>query len=128
MAVSNKCLFRLTGVFASLYVLNRYILIPALGSPEILVDYGGDFLALPVYIPLAVLAAKRLSLLSSTFSLSFSHVLQTVVVFSLLFEGLFPLILTSATPDAGDVLAYLAGGCLLWVLDQMCCSGQPIDS
>ena len=83
--------------------------------------YLGDVLALPVYLPLAIYAAFRLSLITANFRLTWRPVVLTALLFTVIFEGLVPLLSSRASADPWDALAYLAGGLFL-LAGSRCCN------
>ena len=109
-----RYLLILAGVSAIIYSMNRLLLIPMLPELGFLKKYLGDMLALPVYLPLSFYLAWRLKLAPRDIQLHLGHILGAVVIFSALFEGLVPLIDSSATSDPADILAYFAGGLLVY--------------
>ncbi len=114
-AVLNRAMI-LAGVSASMFAINRILLIPLFPEIGFFRKYFGDIVALPVYLPLSFYLAKRLGLLVDDFHLRIPHILGGVFIFSLLFEGLVPLIDKSSIRDPYDVLAYLAGGFVLYIV------------
>jgi len=78
--------------------------------------YLADMLALPAYLPLSVYLAWRLHLIPDPFKLHPLHIVGTGAVFSLLFEGLIPMIDSTAIRDPFDVLAYFSGGLLVYLV------------
>jgi len=73
-------------------------------------------LALPVYLPLSYYLAWRLGLIMDDFQIKITHILGAVIIFSLLFEGLLPFIDATSTRDPIDILAYFAGGLVLYIV------------
>ncbi|WP_266203645.1 magnesium citrate secondary transporter [Pontibacter kalidii] len=67
-----------------------------------------DLLALPLTLTIA-LAAERLYFRNPYFVLPLRYTLLALLLFSLVFEGLLPLLHRRYTADPWDVLAYLAG-------------------
>jgi len=106
----------LAGASACLYALNRIVLIPAFPEIEFFSQYVGDILALPVYLPLSIYLARRLKLITDDFQISAVQVLGGVIIFSLLFEGLIPIFDEASIQDEYDILAYLAGGLLVFMV------------
>ncbi|MBT3576349.1 MAG: hypothetical protein HN995_10690 [Candidatus Marinimicrobia bacterium] len=106
----------LAGVSASIFAFNRIFLIPLFPEFGFFRKYFGDVLALPVYLPLSYYLAWRLGLITDDFQIKSAHVLGAGIIFSFLFEGLVPLIDTTSTRDPIDVLAYFAGGLVLYIV------------
>ena len=113
----NRCLiyFRFLIIASSLYLmhffLRKYV---SAYSISIIRGYVGDFLALPVIVPimtnveilLGVRNRSRITLLEITFY---------TILFSLVFEWYSPMILNRGTSDFIDIIAYFLGGLmLLW--------------
>lgn len=111
-----KRLMVLAGVSAILYALNRIVFIPTFPDIQFFRRYVGDLLALPVYLPLSIYLAWRLKLIPDSFQISAVQVLGGVIIFSLLFEGLIPIIDKTSIRDGYDILAYLAGSLLVFVV------------
>lgn len=101
-------------VAAMLYSINRFLMIPQWQDVAFLKDYLGDALALPVYIPLSFYIALRLHLISNDFNLRLTHIIGAVLIFSLVFEGIIPVIDSHSVRDPVDILAYLGGGLLVY--------------
>lgn len=106
-------------VSALLYGVNRVLITPNWNVP-FLQSYLGDFLALPVYLPLSITLAEKLNLLDDSFTLGVKHILGAVLLFAVLFEGLLPRLDASSTSDPRDILAYLGGGIVLLVIANRC--------
>lgn len=74
-------------------------------------DYLADLLCMPVVLALA-LAAMRFVEGNPRRKLSLVEMVAAVVLFSGLFEGLFPLISDRFTSDPVDIILYAAGAAL----------------
>jgi len=98
------------------YVINRLLVIPMWPEIDFSKKYVGDILALPVYLPLSFYLALRRHLIPEDFKLHFMHILAAGVIFSILFEGLVPFIDQTSTRDPFDILAYFAGGLLVYAV------------
>ncbi len=105
----------LTGI--ALYSLNRFWLIPQLPTNHFFRAYGDDILALPIFVPLSYLLARKLALIKPEKYLTGAYILIAWIVFSLLFEGLAPLMMAHRYADWGDVNAYALGGIGLWLVN-----------
>ncbi|MEA3288031.1 MAG: hypothetical protein U9Q77_11755 [Candidatus Marinimicrobia bacterium] len=117
-ADSDRCLKHLMilALFAALlYLVNRWVVIPQVNRSPFFRDHLSDVLALPVYLPLSFYLAVRLDMIPENFQLGVGHILGAVILFSIIFEGLVPLIDNSATRDLWDVPAYLAGGLIVYI-------------
>jgi len=106
----------LAGISVSIYAINRLFLIQMLPEIGFLKYYLSDILALPVYLPTSLYLAWRLHLISGEYRLDFIHILGAVLTFSLLFEGIVPVFDATTTRDPYDVLAYFAGGLLVYIV------------
>ncbi|MCF7826352.1 MAG: hypothetical protein K9N29_06850 [Candidatus Marinimicrobia bacterium] len=111
-----KRLMVLALVSTMAYVINRLLVIPMWPDFDFPRKYLGDILALPVYLPLSFYLALRLRLIPEDFKLHFMHIMAAGVIFSILFEGLVPLIDQTSTPDPFDILAYFAGGLVVYTV------------
>lgn len=109
-------LLTLSVISAGLFSINRLVLIPSFPDVHFLKQYLADFLALPAYLPLSLYLAWRLNLIPETFRLRFSHILGASLIFGLLFEGVIPMVDETAIRDPMDVLAYLLGGVLVYIV------------
>ena len=106
----------LAGISATLYALNRMVLIQVMPEVHFLRQYLSDILALPVYLPVSLYLAWRLDLVSEDYRIHFIHILSAVIIFSLLFESIMPFIDTTIVRDQYDILAYFAGGLLVYII------------
>ncbi len=114
-----KYLMLLALLAALVYLLNRWIIIPQAGSSPFFRDHMGDILALPVYLPLSFYLAVRLEVIPRYFQLTLGHVLGAAVLFSIIFEGLVPLVDASSTSDVWDIVAYFGGGLLVYFIGRI---------
>lgn len=120
---THRCPKHLMGlaVLAALtYILNRWGLMLTENPTPFLSSYLGDFLALPVYLPLSVGLAQRLKLIDLNFQLGSVQIILAVMVFSVLFEGVVPLLNSDSVADPWDILAYLGGGLLVLGVQAFC--------
>lgn len=117
-----KSLLVLAGISALIYVLNRFLIVPSLLEPGLFSNYVGDFLALPVYLPLSLLLSVKLGIVHQNYTFNFYHILGAVLVFSVLFEGLIPVVHDTAISDPWDIMAYLMGGIVVYIVSR--CSVQ----
>lgn len=115
-----KHLIILALISALVYLINRWILMPRPGTSVFFRDYLGDILALPVYLPLSLYLSFKLEIVPAAYQLNHFHVLGAVILFSVIFEGIVPLIDASATSDPFDMLAYLFGGFIVYFVDTFC--------
>ncbi|MBT3228117.1 MAG: hypothetical protein HOD43_10685 [Candidatus Marinimicrobia bacterium] len=106
----------LAGVSAFIYALNRLLIIPMLPEIGFFNKYLGDMLALPVYLPLSFYLAWRLHLIPEDFQLQLTHIIGAGIIFSILFEGIIPIIDSTSTRDPVDILAYFAGGLVVYLV------------
>lgn len=112
----TKYLMILALIGGLIYLINRWLIIPMDASPAFFRNHLGDFLALPVYLPLSALLAIRLGIIPADFRLDIHHILAGVLIFSLIFEVILPSFDSSLTRDFLDTLAYLAGGMVVYVV------------
>jgi hypothetical protein len=117
MSSALRCLLVLAAISAILYLFNRFLLIPLFPDVVFLRSYIGDILALPVYLPLSFYLSYKLDLVVPSFRLNHLHILGAVLLFSLIFEGILPMIDESTTGDPLDILAYSLGGLLVYVIN-----------
>lgn len=82
---------------------------------EPLLSYLDDLLAMPVVLTL-ILAAERAYFRNSSFVLPLSYTCAAVLLFSIFFEGIFPLVSVRHTADVWDIAAYAAGAVLFHVI------------
>ena len=106
----------LAGISATVYALNRLLLVQMMPEVGFLKKYLSDMLALPVYLPVSLYLARRLHLVPQEYKLHFTHIFAAVLIFGLIFEGIVPVIDTTATRDTFDILAYFAGGLLVFIV------------
>jgi len=111
-----KRLLWLAGVSSLLYLINRFILMDLVVDPAFFRSYVGDFFALPVYLPLSIWLAHKLDLIDNSFTLSIWHLVLAVLLFSVIFEGFVPMLDSSSTRDPGDIIAYLDGAILVYIV------------
>jgi len=118
----------LAAISTMLYALNRIWLLAAFPRVEFFSRYFGDLLALPVYVPLSFYLAWRLQLLPAEFRLKPSHVSGAALMFSVLFEGLIPLMDSTSFSDLGDVVAYFGGAVVVYLVGRMASYPMPAAS
>lgn len=75
--------------------------------------YLGDFLALPVVVPILINVPIKLGYSRRKY-VHFHEIVLLGIIFSLVFEWLSPCMLYRGTSDVYDVLAYFVGGFLLY--------------
>ena len=74
-------------------------------------DYVADVLCMPVVLTLSMVA-MRLLRQNPGYQLNRAQIITTVLMFAILFEGLFPLMSPRFTADPIDILCYAAGALL----------------
>ncbi|NQV15868.1 hypothetical protein HQ531_10460 [bacterium] len=99
---------------APIYLLNLWFILPLANTPLFFNNYLGDFLALPIYLPVSLYLAAQLKIVPNLYRLHWIHVLGTIILFSVIFEGLVPVFDTRSTRDPFDLIAYFAGGILVY--------------
>jgi hypothetical protein len=99
----------------SLYAINRWIFKPHVHS-AFLHNHFNDLLLIPCALPVLLLMHRCLGLRATDEPPAFREIALYLVVWSLLFEVAGPQLFKHCVGDAGDVLAYAAGGLLagLW--------------
>lgn len=81
-------------------------------------DYGADLLALPVALGIALWVIRKSKPDRQDYRLPWTLILAAVVIFAVLFEGLFPMWSDRFTADPLDVVAYGLGASLFaWKLN-----------
>ena len=110
-----KYLIILALLAALTYLANRWIIIPQESSAPFFRNHLGDILALPVYLPLSLYLAIRLAVIPKDFNFNIGHIFGAVILFSLIFEGLLPMVDESSSRDPWDIVAYLVGGLLVYL-------------
>ena len=96
-----------------LYALNRWWLKPRFGAASpFLHDHFNDCLLIPVALPPLLWIFRKLRLRTHDGMPTLSEVLEWTLVWSLLFEWVFPRFFHLGTADLGDVLSYAAGAVL----------------
>ncbi|MEZ6038467.1 MAG: hypothetical protein R3F29_13370 [Planctomycetota bacterium] len=115
---------------AVVYALNRYWWKPLLpGSASFVHGYLGDLLLLPVLVPIALGAQRRLGLRSHDGPPTIVELLLHWLLWSWCFEWLgprLPALAPGAVADPWDLLAYAAGGAMaaLWWRGGFCARGH----
>ena len=96
-------------VCCAAYALNRFALKVWLQS-DFLTGYFNDLLLIPCALPLALLLQRRLGLRLDDGYPGWKEISMHLIVWSILFEGLGPMLVRSAVSDPMDVAAYVVGG------------------
>lgn len=100
-----------------LYFVNRYIIKTHLPEKEIFFNgYFSDLLLIPCALPLLLFIYRLLEIRHSDSPPSLQEVIFHLNIWSVLFEGIGPIFLTTAISDIGDVIAYWIGGIATWML------------
>lgn len=100
-----------------LYGINRWLLKPHLPAGEtFLRGHFNDLLLVPCVLPLLLLVHRKFSLRQTDAPPSLREVALHLLVWSIYFEFVGPLFVTSATADIWDVLAYWTGGLVAWAI------------
>lgn len=92
-----------------------YIVLRFLVRPYIPFDYWTDFLLIPVMLPPMLTLYEIINWRKMT-PLTLKEVLLHLTVWSIVCEGIGPLLYSKATADINDVFAYTAGGLLYYLL------------
>ena len=81
--------------------------------PQLIQNYLGDLLAIPITATLALCLLKFVHQ-QKNYILAKWQITYIVIVFCIAFELLLPLFMTRYTADIFDALAYLLGGLFFW--------------
>ena len=100
-----------------LYGGNRWLLKPHLPASETFFrGHFNDLLLIPCVLPPLLLLHRKLALRASDAPPGAREIALHLLVWSIYFELLGPLLLRSATGDLRDVLAYSTGGLVCWAI------------
>jgi len=104
-----------------LYATNRLAIKPALGSENILFwSYFNDLLLIPCALPPLLWLHKKLGLRHFDRKPTIKEILLHLMVWSICFELIAPLLYDNATGDLLDILAYWIGGSIAWIIWNKC--------
>jgi hypothetical protein len=95
----------------SLFIANQVAERTGNGFP-LLSAYLDDLLCLPIVLTITLFLMQRYALGQPDYRLPDGYLLLAFLIFSLVFEGLLPLLSPVCVRDAWDVVAYAAGGIL----------------
>jgi hypothetical protein len=99
------------------YALNRFWWKQSFSAVfPFLRDHLDDFLLIPAALPVLLWVFKQTGLRKSDAPPSLQEVLYWATVWSVVFEGIFPIAFRKGVQDWKDVGSYFAGGLLAWVL------------
>ncbi|MEI6714287.1 MAG: hypothetical protein WCO60_11080 [Verrucomicrobiota bacterium] len=99
-----------------IYILNRTIFKPAFGTHvPLLRNHLDDFLLIPAALPFLLWIFRKLNLRSNDIRPTAQEITTWTIVWSFLFEGIFPVLVPKATADWRDVLAYAIGAVVAWI-------------
>lgn len=104
-------LIHLASLAVILYALSRIWN----GSGGFMDNHLADLMALPIYLPTSWALARGLGIIEVDYRIRFRHIAATAILFGVFFEGFVPMMNHAATRDPLDVLAYFAGGGLVWI-------------
>ena len=76
-------------------------------SPRWFNNYADDFLFLPILLSFALWVQQRF--VNHDFKFSNKQIITAWIMLSILFEGIYPIFLTSYTSDVLDILVYGLG-------------------
>ena len=102
------------------YALNRWLVKPHFHA-GFFHDHFNDCWLIPCALPLVLWWQRRLGLRGHDDSPMLSEIVPHLVIWSLLFKGVGPIICPYATPDLWDLPCYWAGGIAAWVWWQREC-------
>ena len=94
------------------YALNRLLLEPALDS-AFLHSHFNDLWLIPCALPLLLWVHRKLGWRGNEVP-AFAEVLLHLAVWSVLFEGVGPRVMSHAVGDPWDVICYWVGGLAAW--------------
>ncbi len=101
-----------------LYGINRFLLKPRFGPQfPFLRNHWNDCFLIPTALPVLLWLLRKSRLRGHDAPPTWSEIAQWTLLWSLLFEGVFPRFLHWGTADWRDALCYAAGACaagLLW--------------
>lgn len=92
-----------------LYGLNRFGIKPLTSTHSFFHHYFNDILLVPVVLPLVLWLHGKWKLRSISAFPSWKEITFHVILWSILIEGLFPLLFHHGTADFNDVIAYISG-------------------
>ena len=99
----------------ALYALNRWLVKPSLPEGEVFFrGYFNDLLVIPCALPPMLLVHRLLGLRRTDRPPDAGEIALHLTIWSVFFEALAPVVVTSARADAWDVAAYCAGGLAAW--------------
>lgn len=100
-----------------IYILNRTFFKPFCGTQfHFLRNHLDDFLLIPTALPLLLWIFRKLNLRSSDLHPTRQEIVTWTIVWSVLFEGVFPVLFVQSTADWLDVLAYATGAVVAWAI------------
>lgn len=97
------------------YAFNRWFLKEHVSSP-FLEGHFNDLLLIPAALPPVLWLQRQLKLRSHDHAPSLAEILVHLAIWSLICEGIGPLLVRHATADWLDVACYLAGGAIAFIL------------
>ena len=100
-----------------LYIFSKFIM---LDNSNIVYNfwnyYLSDILLVPVALPILLFALRLIRIRKNDLAPNFLEILIPLIVWSITFEIVAPLFVSSATGDFFDILAYTGGGLISWYL------------
>ena len=99
----------------AIYLINRLLLKPHHVGGRLVHDYLNDLLCLPIFLPIILRLQAALGIRRGNRHPTLAELLHNWVVFSVLYEFVFPkLSAFSTTADPWNSVAYLIGGLLAY--------------
>ena len=99
----------------ALYVLNRWIIKPHSG-PGFFHDWFSDVLLIPCALPPLLWMHRRLNLRAHDGAPTMTEVFGHVALWTLLFEGIGPYLMSHTTGDWMDAVAYVTGAMVAFAI------------
>lgn len=101
----------------ALYAMNRWVVKPRLAPDEVFLrGYFNDLLVIPCALPPLLLLHRLIGVRKTDAPPTGGEVAMHLLIWSLFFEIVAPLVVASARADAWDVAAYCAGGLVFWAI------------
>lgn len=104
-------------VSVSLYLITKFIILEnGIFKPGFIASYFNDFLLVPVVLPILLFFCKKLNLRLVDIPPTFLELIIPLLIWSALFEFIFPYFIPKGTADLLDILFYFLGGFLSWMI------------
>lgn len=104
-------------VSVSLYLINEFIILEyGIFKTGFIAFYFNDFLLVPVVLPILLFISKKLKLRLVDIPPTLLELIIPLLIWSVLFEFIFPYFISKGTADLLDILFYFLGGLLSWMI------------